>query len=301
MTAAALAQARASRLQPVHLMEVYFDAPTGTLYLSDFPRPIVYGGNTYLGAGYLLGVSAVQETTEAVIHTLSATFSGVDQTWIANVLTEKFMDRRLVLRRGFVRGDAFFLDSSNRASVTNNADFDLRNAFTVELVVKPENDTTQGFIDKTISGATNNQFWIGIESTYKVRVKQTTLKETSGGTPAYGTWQRIAGTYDGANLRFFVDNAQIGSPLAVTAPIDGGNGALLLGGLGGTPTYNASGYCRDFRVFNRALSATELHDYRVTDGLMGWWPAAEGGGLTLYDHSGRANHATMASGVVRWE
>jgi hypothetical protein len=112
MTVAAKAQASAAKLQIAHLVEVYFDSPTGTLTLTDAHRNLVYGGNTYLGAGYLLGMTAIQETAEALVHQLTVTFSGVDQVWIANVLTEAFMDRRLVVRRAFINptSDALVAD-----------------------------------------------------------------------------------------------------------------------------------------------------------------------------------------------
>jgi hypothetical protein len=102
MTAAAKTQASATQLQSAHLLSVHFDAPTGTIYLTDYARNIVSGGQTYLGAGHLVGLDAVQETAEALVQSIQATFSGVDQVWIANILTEQFMDRRLMISRAFL-------------------------------------------------------------------------------------------------------------------------------------------------------------------------------------------------------
>ena len=38
--------------QPIHLIEVYFDAPTGTQYMTDAYIPITYNSNTYSAAVY---------------------------------------------------------------------------------------------------------------------------------------------------------------------------------------------------------------------------------------------------------
>lgn len=101
-TAAYQAQMAASRNRPIHLVELAFDAPTGTIYLTSAPCSVAWGGQTYLGLGGLLGVGDVTETVELVQQSVSVSLTGVDQTYIALLLTEDYLDRPLRIYRGFI-------------------------------------------------------------------------------------------------------------------------------------------------------------------------------------------------------
>jgi hypothetical protein len=73
------------------------------------------------------------------------------------------------------------------------------------------------------------------------------------------TWTHLAGTYDGATLRFYLNGAQVASQ-AMAGPIVSSTGALRIGGNGVWGEY-FTGRIDDVRVYNRALSAAEI----VTD------------------------------------
>ncbi|QDP48588.1 MAG: putative baseplate hub protein [Prokaryotic dsDNA virus sp.] len=88
--------------QPIHLIEVYFDAPTGTQYMTDAYIPITYNSNTYSAAGYFLSFSDIQETSNLVINSLTISLSGIDKTYINYVLDEDFIDRKVIIRKGFL-------------------------------------------------------------------------------------------------------------------------------------------------------------------------------------------------------
>ncbi len=70
------------------------------------------------------------------------------------------------------------------------------------------------------------------------------------------TWTHLATTYDGAALRFFVNGVQVSTKTAVPA-ITPGSGPLRIGGNAIWGEY-FRGQIDDVRLYNRALSATEI-------------------------------------------
>jgi Concanavalin A-like lectin/glucanases superfamily len=79
---------------------------------------------------------------------------------------------------------------------------------------------------------------------------------------ATGVWTHIAATYDGANLRFYVNGALVATK-AQTGAMAPSTGPLWIGN---NTVYNEpySGLIDEVRVYNRALSATEIATDRDT-------------------------------------
>lgn len=75
-----------------------------------------------------------------------------------------------------------------------------------------------------------------------------------------GAWHHVAGTYDGAAVRLFVDGMQVGGGTPATIPISYGlpNANGLLGAFGGTCTLNWGGDLDEPRIWRRALTAGEI-------------------------------------------
>lgn len=101
-TAAVLAELAAGQSSPCHLVEVYRDA--GTTYLTDAFRSIAWEGNTYTAQGQLLAIEGLGETLDLQIGRVSVTLSGDDddRVWVAAVLSEEWVGRRLVVRKAFL-------------------------------------------------------------------------------------------------------------------------------------------------------------------------------------------------------
>ena len=111
-TAAFQAEIVKNQSQPVHLVEIHFDSPTGVQYLTDAFVPVTYSSNTYQPLGYLLSFSNIEETTDLQVGSLTLNLSGIDKVYIRHVLDETFVDRKVVIRKAF-------LSTSNDSLIAN--------------------------------------------------------------------------------------------------------------------------------------------------------------------------------------
>ena len=73
---------------------------------------------------------------------------------------------------------------------------------------------------------------------------------------ASNTWTHLAATYDGANLRLYVNGTQVATR-AVTGSMRASTGALRIGG---NSTWGEwfGGLIDDVRIYNRALTPSEV-------------------------------------------
>lgn len=95
--------------RPLHLIEIWFD--TQLVPMTDSYRAINWNGNVYIATGHLLNFSGVEESAELQVTQATVTLSGVDQVWIANVMQQNYIDRRLVIYKGFLdAADALVVD-----------------------------------------------------------------------------------------------------------------------------------------------------------------------------------------------
>lgn len=99
-SAAALAQIGASTNMPGHLYAVELDS--GTVYATDFAIAVSWGGNTYQALSHFLGFDRITERADATIESLRLTLAGVDQAWVAIVLQNDYVDRRVTIHKAFL-------------------------------------------------------------------------------------------------------------------------------------------------------------------------------------------------------
>lgn len=100
VSAAVITQLGAARNQPIHLLRA--DFTSGTVYMTDAARPIIWGGNTYTALGQLLDFDGLEESAEYRIPEIKVSLSGVDQAAISIVLGENILDRRLRIWKAFL-------------------------------------------------------------------------------------------------------------------------------------------------------------------------------------------------------
>ncbi|MBA7558226.1 hypothetical protein ES705_51021 [subsurface metagenome] len=73
-----------------------------------------------------------------------------------------------------------------------------------------------------------------------------------------GEWHHIAGTYDGSNLRLYVDGSEVGSGKSVSKTIGYSAGDLFIGSYG--MGYYFDGLIDEVRIWSSALEASQLDD-----------------------------------------
>jgi hypothetical protein len=79
----------------------------------------------------------------------------------------------------------------------------------------------------------------------------------AGSPLAVGVWQHLATTYDGTNMRLYVNGVLVATR-AQTGSIATSNGALRIGGNNAFANEFYHGLIDEVRVYNRALSAAEI-------------------------------------------
>jgi hypothetical protein len=125
------------------------------------------------------------------------------------------------------------------------------------------------------------------------------LDATDGGgiqgntTLATGQWYHVAATWDGANVRIYVNGVLDNTPTARTGSIGTDTRALYIGGRsGGTDCFNGIVY--DVRLYSRALLPTEIAQLA---NFIGHWKLSESSGTTAADSSPFAKSGTVSGGA----
>ncbi len=124
-----------------------------------------------------------------------------------------------------------------------------------------------------------------------------------------GEWAYFSVVRNGLNVIFYKNGQQVGVPQTFLAStIYSGNGALIGRGFYGGGWY-FNGLIDDVRIYNRALSATEIQSLykqnetmanapqndKLTNGLVGLWSfnGKDVSGSTAYDRSGQGRNGTI--------
>jgi hypothetical protein len=92
---------------PVHLVSVHLDSET--LYMNDSYKTINYDGNDYLGVGYFLGFSDIEEASEVVVSSMTLSLSGIDKTMIILIMNNDYINRIIKVWTAFLDVDSHAL------------------------------------------------------------------------------------------------------------------------------------------------------------------------------------------------
>ena len=94
--------------EPCHLFEFYLDDQT--VRTTDAYRNLVWGGNTYIGAGNLLNFDGIEESATLQVASARIQLTGVLQDSISLLLSHNYIDRRIVIYKAFISGAGVVVD-----------------------------------------------------------------------------------------------------------------------------------------------------------------------------------------------
>ncbi len=156
-------------------------------------------------------------------------------------------------------GTALSFDGVNDwVTIADSVSLDLSTGMTIEAWVKPQGGNWRTVALKERSGGLAYALYSNTDTGRPSgEVRTSTSNETRG--PAAlpsGTWSHLAATYDGSTLRLYVNGAQVSSKSA-TGALANGSGPLRVGGNSVWAEW-FSGQIDDLRVYNRALTASQL-------------------------------------------
>ena len=197
-------------------------------------------------------------------------------------------------------GTALQFDT-NYISVNPDTIYNLTQAVTLEAWVNcPE---WQGGAPMFIAKGINEAYFLGYEGFPEIRIFGT--RNAAGTTLLQpNTWYHIAGTYDGTDLKLYVNGVLEGSLYAPgEIPI---TLSPLIIGAGSNSNTSISNYfvgiIDEVRIWSVARTQEEIQSKMCVslagneDGLIGYWQFDEGSGTTTFDKSPRHNNGTLIDG-----
>lgn len=222
-------------------------------------------------------------------------------------------------------GQSLSFDGSNdRVSMANDTSYNASNITTAAWIKTSTTGVYQSILQyDTFGVARTFQFRLETSNVAKlilfvgsgnvVEVASTTILTD-------GQWHFVLATYDGANMKMYVDG-RLESTVAETRTLDSGGASLNMhiGAYEGTPAAYSTfftGSIDDVRYYSRALSATEIQSLyalgasdpvnssasqpqgtgRLDSGLAGYWAMDDGSGTNANDNSTNNNDGTLTNG-----
>jgi|DEB0MinimDraft_6_1074348.scaffolds.fasta_scaffold05928_7 hypothetical protein len=118
-------------------------------------------------------------------------------------------------------------------------------------------------------------------------------------TVSGGLWEHVALTYDGSTLTGYVDGVAGSTTYSTSGSIrTPSSPAPAIGYAGSSSGYSFDGLCADARIYNRALSSSEIGDLvagtHVSSGLIGWYLLDTD---DVDDYSGEGNDGSTSNTV----
>lgn len=254
----------------------------------------------YLDTGVVNGTAYYYKVTAVAIGGESSASSEVNATPTA-----------VVPRFSIVfDGSNDYIDCGNGASLNLTS----AGSFGCWLKVASVGHTNKMVMSKADGSAGRNGYLINytnassttIELSSDAAYQDSSMYNTNEGpAPDDGLWWHLFATWDGSNVRGYVNGVLTKTTVQTVVPNASNVYALMLGR---DPVYS-NGYYKgklfDPRVYSRKLSDAEVlaiyqNNNPTTTGLQGWWKFTEGSGTSAADSSGNANTGTLINGPL-WD
>ena len=128
--------------------------------------------------------------------------------------------------------------------------------YTISAWIKPSATQTAGLVAQRNGCGPGNESYILTMESNVLKLYAGNVSTAQTGTIQNNVWTHVVGIYNGSTLQLYVNGAQSGTPTAAT-PASSAT-ATQIGKDGGTCTSYFRGSIDDVRIYNRALSATEI-------------------------------------------
>ena len=200
--------------------------------------------------------------------------------------------------RGKKAGALSFDGRNDYVDCDNNSSLNITAEITVEAWVKPDTDKCNVFVHKY---AGENQGWAlyAPSDSDGLRFMVTIDGSENAGCYAKGivldnSWHHIVGTYDGTDIRMYVDGVLKDTANDAGAMTNGDTNTKIGDNAGMTyylcpESYYFNGAIDEVRIYNRALSAEEVRYHYNRGAPVAEWSFDEGSGTTTYDGAGEAD------------
>ena len=107
LPAQVITASEASSFQPFWACDLMFDSPN-ELYFWNGIGSLSHAGNTYVGAGNLLDLSELRESSDIAAYGATLTLSGIPTDKISLALSEPYQGRKAVIRFGVISGSTIY-------------------------------------------------------------------------------------------------------------------------------------------------------------------------------------------------
>jgi hypothetical protein len=111
MTVNMKAELALDRFEFCHLLHLTLEDTGNNLeevYLTDYGIDVTWGGDTYLAAGTLLSIGAVDESSSVTVEQLAISLSGIDTTLIASLIAKSYINQDVEVYVATMRNHAVY-------------------------------------------------------------------------------------------------------------------------------------------------------------------------------------------------
>ena len=146
----------------------------------------------------------------------------------------------------------------------DNASLDITTEITLECWIYYDGSNGKGLLGRWSTGDINYLLYISTsgKGQFYIYTTATTLINTA--TLTAGNWYHIVGTYDGSNMRVYLNGSE-SSNTSKSGSISTSNNNIEIGRYGLDSLYAYSDQTAQPRIYNRALTASEvLNNYNAT-------------------------------------
>lgn len=175
-----------------------------------------------------------------------------------------------------VDGQALMLNGTSQyATVPDNSSLDITGSITLAAWIRPEKVATQYILKKATQSSTNG-YELSLSNAGKVffRFNQASSSDTYrqnsvASYPTNGaTWMHIAATYDGSVIKIYINGVLNSSKMLSAPPPMSANTLALAIGAQSDGSTKFQGAIDDARIYNTALSATQIMELATTSPAM---------------------------------